>query len=245
MIDWLILAAAGFVAFMISTVAGGGGALLLVPVVSFYLGAQAAAPVVSLGTMINRPVRLALFWQHIDWNVAKYYVPGGIAGALLGAYLFATISLEWLQIIVGLFLISTIFQYQFGETERSFAMKAAYFLPLGFVVSIFSALIGATGPVLNPFYLNYGLEKEDMIATKTVNSFLQGLAKIGSYTFLGALHGRLWLYGIVIGVAAGIASYAGKQILGEISSKTFRILVVIIMVISGAVMIYRQLSEWL
>ena len=82
MIDWLVMATAGFVAFVVSTVAGGGGALLLVPVVSFYLGAQAVAPVVSLGEMINRPVRLALFWQHIDWTVAKYYVPGGIVGAL-------------------------------------------------------------------------------------------------------------------------------------------------------------------
>lgn len=102
-----------------------------------------------------------------------------------------------------------------------------------------------TGPVLNPFYLNYGLQKEPMIATKTVNSFLVGLTKIGSYTFFGALHGDLWLYGILIGVAAGVASYVGKRILGEISSRTFRILVIGLMVISGVVMIYRQVSGWL
>jgi uncharacterized protein len=243
MIDLFIIAAAGFTAFLISTVAGGGGSLILVPIVAFYLGAQAAAPVVSLGNMINRPVRLILFWKHIDWTIAKYYIPGGIAGALIGAYLFATISLEALQLVIGLFLISTVFQYDFGESKRSFAMKAAYFLPLGLVVSLFSALIGATGPVLNPFYLNYGLDKENMIATKTVNSFLVGVTKIGSYTFLGALHGRLWLYGILIGVMAGIASYVGKQILGEISSRTFRVLVIGLMVVSGAVMVYRQLAE--
>ena len=244
MLNWLIIAAAGFIAFIISTVAGGGGALILVPIVSFYLGAQAAAPVISLGNTINRPVRLVLFWEYIDWSVAKYYIPGGIAGALLGAYLFATISVESLQIVIGLFLISTVFQYDFGESERSFEVKRVYFLPLGFAVSIFSAIVGATGPVLNPFYLNYGLEKERMVATKTVNSFLVGLAKIGSYTFFGALTGRLWLYGLVIGVAAGLASYVGKQILGQISSKTFRVLVIALMVISGLVMIYRQVSGW-
>jgi uncharacterized protein len=245
MVDWLIIAAAGFVAFLISTVAGGGGSLILVPIVAFYLGAQAAAPVVSLGNMINRPVRLVLFWEHIDWTIAKYYIPGGIVGALVGAYLFATISLEALQIVIGLFLISTVFQYNFGESERSFKMRAVYFLPLGLVVSLFSALIGATGPVLNPFYLNYGLEKERMIATKTVNSFLVGVTKIGSYAFLGALYGRLWLYGILIGVMAGLASYMGKQILGEISSKTFRVLVIALMIISGVAMVYRQVSEFL
>jgi uncharacterized membrane protein YfcA len=242
MLDGLIIAAAGFVAYIISTIAGGGGSLILVPIVGLILGAQAAAPVISLGNTINRPVRLVLFWEHIDWSVSKYYIPGGITGALIGGYLFATISVEWLQIVVGLFLISTVFQYNFGKSERSFTVKRVYFLPLGLVVSLFSALIGATGPVLNPFYLNYGLEKEDLIGTKTVNSFLVGLTKIGSYTFFGALTGKLWLYGLVLGVAAGVASYVGKQILGQISSKTFRVLVIALMVISGIVMIYRQVS---
>ena len=163
---------------------------------------------------------------------------------MIGSYLLTSIDLEALQIVVGLFLISTVFQYDFGESERSFEVKAIHFLPLGLAVSIFSALIGATGPVLNPFYLNYGLQKEPMIATKTANSFLVGLTKIGSYTFFGALHGELWLYGIVIGVAAGIASYVGKQILGEISSRLFRRLVIGLMVVSGLVMIARKVGGW-
>jgi hypothetical protein len=241
---YLWLAVAGFIAFVISTIAGGGGSLILVPVTTYLIGAQAVAPVISLGTMIQRPVRLVLFWNSINWNVVKYYVPAAILGSFLGAYLFSTASAEWLQIVLGLFLISTIFQYRFGEKERSFTVKNWYFLPLGFVVSFFSGLVGATGPVLNPFYLNAGIEKQEMVGTKTANSFLVGLVKISTYTVFGSLEGELWLYGLVIGVAAGMASYAGKRILGEISSETFRKLVIILMVISGAVMIYRQLGQY-
>lgn len=241
MIQAVVLAAGSFVAFVISTVSGGGGSLILVPIVAFYLGAQAAAPAISLGNTINRPVRLILFWKHIDWTVSKYYVPGGIVGAVVGAYLFSAFSLEFLQIFVGLFLISTVFQYNFGRSQRAFRMKAPYFLPLGVIVSLFSAIIGATGPVLNPFYLNYGLAKERMIGTKTINSFLVGLTKIGSYTFFGALHGELWLYGLIIGVMAGLASYVGKRILGQITVRAFRVLVILIMVASGVVMIYGQI----
>lgn len=241
MIEGLVIAVSSFTAFVLSTVAGGGGSLILVPIVAFYLGAQAAAPAISLGNTINRPVRLILFWKHIDWNVTKYYVPGGIVGAVVGAYLFSAFSLEFLQVFIGLFLISTVFQYNFGRSQRAFPMKVAYFLPLGVIVSLFSAIIGATGPVLNPFYLNYGLAKERMIGTKTINSFLVGLTKIGSYTFFGALHGELWLYGLIIGVMAGTASYVGKRILGEITVRTFRVLVIVVMVASGLVLIYGQL----
>lgn len=243
MVDLIIIAMSGFIAFIMSTVAGGGGALILIPIVSFLLGTQAVAPVVSLGTMISRPVRLAIFWNSIEWDITKYYLPGAVTGAFIGAYLFAQASVEWLQIIIALFLISTVFQYQFGSKERSFQMRPLYFLPLGFVVSLLSGLVGATGPILNPFYLNAGLVKEKMIGTKTANSFFAGLVKIGTYTFFGALHGRLWLYGIVIGIAAGVASYLGKRILGGIEAKTFRALVVAIMVISGLVILYRQLSQ--
>jgi uncharacterized membrane protein YfcA len=100
----------------------------------------------------------------------RYYLPSATAGTVLGAVIFSNIKLEWLQIIVGLFLISTIFQYRFGKKERSLEMKLIWFIPLGFIVELLTTIIGAVGPVLNPFCLNYGLQKEKMIATKTMNS---------------------------------------------------------------------------
>lgn len=241
MVDYLFVTFGAFIGYIISTIGGGGGSLLLVPVVSFVLGSRAVAPVLSLGEMLSRPVRLVIFWKHIDWTVAKYYIPGSVVGAVLGAYIFANIKLEWLQIIVGLFLISTVLQYGFGEKERSFPMRDIFFLPLGFVVNLFSSLIGATGPVENPFYLNYGIEKEGMIATKTINSFVAGLFQIGTYSFLGVLPRELWGYGLAIGIAAGIGSFVGKRILGDMDSKTFRRIVIVVMVVSGVALIYQQL----
>jgi uncharacterized membrane protein YfcA len=240
--DYVVVVLAALIGYIISTIGGGGGSLLLVPVVSVALGARTVAPVLSLGEMLSRPVRLVIFWKDIDWRVARYYMPGAVLGAFLGAYLFANIELAWLQVIVGGFLISTVFQYGFGEKERSFPMRAPYFLPLGLLVMSISALVGATGPVENPFYLNYGLEKEAMIATKTANSFVAGVVQIGTYSFLGVLPRELWGYGIAIGIAAGVGSYLGKGLLGKMDSRTFRRVVVSVMVVSGVVLIYRQVS---
>jgi hypothetical protein len=57
----------------------------------------------------------------------------------------------------------------------------------------------------------------------------------------GVLPCELWGYGIAFGIAAGIGSYVGKRILGGMESKTFRRIVIAVMVISGIAMIYRQL----
>jgi uncharacterized membrane protein YfcA len=243
--DYLLISISAVVGYVISTIGGGGGSLLLVPVVSLALGARAVAPVLSVGEMISRPVRLIIFWKNIDWRVVKYEVPGSMLGAFLGAYIFSQIELAWLQILVGLFLMSTVFQFRFGRKKRSFPMKVVYFAPLGFLVSLMTAIIGATGPVLNPFYLNYGLEKEAMVGTKTANSFLSGLVQIGTYSAFGVLWGDLWLYGILLGVGAGLGSYFGKRLLDRMDSLTFRRLVLAVMVVSGVAMIYRQVASLL
>lgn len=232
---------AGLVAYVISTLSGGGGSLLLVPVISFFIGGKTTAPVLGLGNLMGEPIRLFLFWKYIEWRVVKYYLPAAIAGAAVGALIFANIKLEWLQIIVGLFLISTIFQYRFGKKERSFKMKLGWFIPLGFVVALFSSVVGATGPVLNSFYLNIGLEKEKMIATKTFKAFFAGLVQVSSYTALGTLKGNLWTYGIILGLGASAGNWIGKTCLKKLSGTLFRKLVIGVMAISGVIMIIKQI----
>lgn len=234
----------GIIAFVISTISGGGGALILIPMLNWLIGVGNTAPVLNLGTLIGRPARLIIFWQHIQWRVFIFYVPPAIIGAILGAWLFTNFKVTWLQIVVGLFLISTIFQYRFGKKERSFHTRLWHFIPLGFLISILGTIIGAMGPVLNPFYLNLGLDKEDLIATKTANSFFMGVSQIGSYTFFGLLHGEFWIYGICLGIGATIGNILGKRFLGHMKSRTFRVLLIIMMVISGILLIYGQVKAW-
>lgn len=240
---YLILLLAGVIAYIISTLSGGGGALVMLPIVGFYLSPAMVAPVVNLGNMIGRPVRLYLFWKHIDWSIVKYYVPSAILGAIIGGLVFVQLKANWIQLLLGLFLISTVVQYRFGKKKRSFAMKKAYFVPLGFGVTLVSALFGATGPIMNPFYLNMGLMKETMIATKTANSFLAGIAMLSSYALLGALDGELWWYGLLIGIGASIGNIIGKNLLAKMTDKLFRKGVIALMVISGILMIAKSL--WL
>ncbi|MGM8884860.1 sulfite exporter TauE/SafE family protein [Psychrobacter sp. 1U2] len=232
----------GMIAFILSTVSGGGGALLLIPVTSWLLGASSAAPIINLGTFISRPSRLYLFWQDIDWSLIKYYVPSAIIGAWLAAFLFSRLDGQWIQLLVGLFLMSTIFQYRFGQVDKTFYMPKMGFIPLGFITASISTIVGGLGPVLNPFYMNTGLQKEDLIATKTANSFFVGLAQIGSYAFFGVLTAQLWLYGLVLGLGAIIGNVIGKRFLAGMSVKQFRVMLILLMVISGVVMVVTNLK---
>lgn len=239
--EWLILGVSGFFAWIISTLSGGGGSLLLVPVITIVVGAQAVAPIVSLSTLIAEPSRVYLFWKQIEWPLVYWYLPGAIPGAYLGAYIFTHLKAEWLQIILGIFLISTVVQYRWGEKKKSFTVKRWYFLLAGFLVALFSGIIGEIGPVLNPLYLNYGAVKDEMIGTKSVNGLVMQLIKLGTYTAFGVMTGPLLGYGLLIGLVATLANVVGKRVLKSMDEKRFRQVVITVMVVSGLVMIGDQI----
>lgn len=237
--NYFVIFLAGFIAYIISTLSGGGGSLLLVPVINILLGAKVVAPVVNLGNLISEPSRIILFRKHIQWEIILYYSPPAIIGAVVSAWLLVNIKIEWLQIFIALFLISSVFQFRFGKKKKSFNMRIEAFIPLGFFIAFIKTMVGAVGPILNPFYLNYGIVKEKMIATKTVNTFIVGLVQISSYTALGSLHGELWIYGIVMGIGASLGNWTGKSLLKKFTDETFIKFVIAVMFISGLLMLIR------
>ena len=238
----VILCVAGYLAWLASTLGGGGGGMLLIPVITYIkeLGPRAVAPVLAVVTMVDSPVRVFLFRHHIDWKIVRWYLPGAVTGAFLGSVVFANTEARWLKVLAALFLLSTVVQFRFGEEARSFPMRVWGFLPLGFVVSFVSGLIGEAGPVLNPFYLNYGVVKERMIGTKSVNSFFMQLTKIATYYKFGALDWPLLKVGLMIGVCAMAASWTGKLLLGRMDAKQFRMMVVVVMAVTGAWMLWQE-----
>lgn len=229
--------------FTLSTISGGGGAMMQIPILNFLIGTSQTAPVINLGAFISRPTRILLFWKHIVWKVFWYFVPSAMVGAILAAWLFSEVKIYWIQIFVGLFLVSTFFQYRFGKKERSFKVKAWYFIPLGFFVSIIGTFTGGMGPVLNPFLLNIGIDKEELVGTKAAQSFFLGLAQVSGYVFFGLLSATLWVYGIALGLGAIVGNIMGKWLLKRMSKLTFRRWLIAIMVISGLVLIIKAIPE--
>ncbi len=79
---------AGLLTFALTTITAGGGGLILVPIVNYLAGSGIAAPILNTGNLIGRPIRLIIYWKHIDWKATLYYVPAALLGAFLGALLF-------------------------------------------------------------------------------------------------------------------------------------------------------------
>lgn len=235
-----LLAIASFAAWFFSMLAGGGSPLVLIPLISLLIGAQAVAPTITVGLLIGNTQRSLFFWQEIDWTVTAWYLPGAVIGALLGSYAFSQMHLEWLQLVVGIGLLLIVLNYLIGKQERSFSVKVWYFLPISLLNALGSAFIGSTGPIMNPVYLNYGLEKERMVATKSLNKAFLHMVKLLAYGALGVLNWEYLGYGLVIGLAAIPANWCGKQVLERMSNQQFRQAIFTFVAFSGVWMLWQQ-----
>lgn len=242
----LILGLVSFVGWSISMLSGGGGTLMLIPLVNFMFGAQAVAPVISIGILMSNAQRTLVFWRQIDWPVVSWYSVGAIVGALLGSYAFTQLNLAWLQIMIGLAMLIMVVNYWFGDQERTVAIQTWQFLPMGFLNAFGSGLIGSTGPIMNPAYMNYGLVKEEMIATKAVNGTFIHVIKVAIYALFGAFSFPYLIYGLMVGCAAIPANWLGQIALRKMSNDQFQQVVWIFVGISGLLMLWgqRQVLLW-
>ena len=236
----LLLVLASFIAWFISSLAGGGSPFIIVPMVNFLMDTQAVPPVVTTGMLLGNLQRTFMFWQEIDWELTWWYLPGAISGAILGAFVYTQTQLQWLQILLGLFLVSSVFSFGKAKKEKSFQIPGWFFLPAGFIYAFLSGLIGSLGPVLNPFYLNYGLVKERMIATKSAHVLVVHTAKIITYATLGVLTKSYLWYGLIIGITAIPANWLGQKVLKKISDEQFRQFVIALVTISGLLILWQQ-----
>ncbi len=213
---------------------------MLLAAVTHLIRVKTVAPVVTIASLLAAPTRIMVSWRLIEWRVVRWYLPGAVSGAVAGSWIFSWANAHWLSLLLGLFLVSTPLQYRFGTRARSFAMRLPWFIPVSFAVGLTSGVIGASSLVSLPFYLNYGLTKERMIATGAVHSLFIQLTKIVTYGSLGALSSRALVEGALAGLGAMAAIWITRPWLDRFAEIWFRRLAILMMLLSGLSLLWRS-----
>ena len=236
----VLLFIAGCISWTISTFSGGAGSIVLLAAVTHLIRVKMIAPVITIASLIASPTRILVSWRLIEWPVVRWYLPGAICGAIIGSWIFANAGAVWLSVIVGLFLISTPVQFRLGGRERSFPMRLPWFIPVSLAVGLISGVIGASSLVSLPFYLNYGLTKERMIATGAFHSLFIQLTKMVTYGSLGVLSAESIIEGVSAGLGAMVAIIVTRRWLDAFKEIWFRWLAILLMFISGLSILWRS-----
>jgi uncharacterized membrane protein YfcA len=222
-LELAILGLAALLTSMLSAIVGMAGGITLLAVMLLFLEPLAAIPLHGVIQLVSNGSRTWIQRDHVDrgivWRYALPLLPMGILGlvvaealppaatrALIGAFvLLAT----WLP---GALMLGT-------HPERSDPSRR--FLTLGAMVGLVNMTVGATGPLIAPFFLNLGLSRQGLVGTKAACQTLGHVAKVLIFGFAGfAFLPYLTLLALLSGLVV-VGTWMGSRLLDRVSEQTF------------------------
>jgi len=197
----------------------GGGILLLGVMAQFFPPAQ-LIPLHGLVQLGSNVTRCWLLKSFIDKKTAIFFAGGALIGALLGAVIprkfdeFQQLS----QVLIAVFIIFSIWI----PKKISFIPKGhRKYIFLGVGSTFISILVGATGPLLAPFFLKDEYKKEILVATKAFCQLSVHTLKVALFGWIGF---SFWAYSdtlVIMLVAVFLGNSVGKVLLGRVSQRYF------------------------
>ena len=220
----VIIFIASLLAFSISAICGGGAGIMLISLLGRILPIIQVPAALSIGTFASSASRLVIFRENVCWHIVKYFVPTALPAVWLGAWLLKYLNPLYLEIAMGLFLISNLtFLFQKStEINKTEKLSNLTLSSIGFSAGFLSGLTGAVGLLFNRFYLRYGLSKEEIVATRAANEIILHLVKIVLYFLFGLITMKVVSIGIVVSVSAILSSWAMKWVLPKLSEIIFK-----------------------
>lgn len=229
--------------FGISAICGGGAGLVLMPVIGQVVPIAEVPSALSIGTVSSSVSRMIIFLKHIHWPIVWRYVPAALPTAAFGAYLLSLVSPVYLQLLLGLFLISNLYFLFTSKSHTATKLHPRWLYGIGAASGFLSGFTGATGLVFNHFYYQLGISKEQIIATRAANDLLIHLLKIILYFSFGLLSKHSFYAGITVAAAAICSSYLVKYLLPFIKEHIFKKIGYVMTICAGVIMVYSAASH--
>ncbi len=215
-----LLIATVFGTAVLSGVLGMAGGLLLMLVLVSTLSVANAMLLHGAVQATSNGSRSWFLRRHIRWSLLPRYCIGAFAALLLFSWLMIVPAAGVVLILVGLFpWVARVNKHLAGlDVTRPLTTVTC-----GFVVTIAQLLAGASGPLLDVFYLNAKLTRQEIVANKAVTQTIGHMIKIVYYGAIVALTSTLPLWLFVAGITAAVAgTRIGTWLLAHWDDSGFR-----------------------
>jgi len=199
LLQFIILFIGAFLAAAISGAAGFGGALLLLPLLVVYVGAEQAVPLLTVAQLIGNFSRAGFGFSKIQWKPVTLFLIGAIPLAILGALSFLQLPKELVTRCIGLAIIVFVGLKITGILK----LKPGKFLLVigGGIVGFLSGLVGSAGPIGAVIFLTLGLPPVAYIASEATTALVMHGVKLIIYQQFISLDQQFWLLAILLGIA--------------------------------------------
>ena len=244
---WLVLAAVGVVGGLLSGLFAIGGGIVMVPLLTTFAKLdQRVAAATSLAAIVPTSIVGSITYfaaGEVDLVAAGIVSAGAVVGAVLGGRLLRRISLTWLRWMFIVFVVAIAARLFFVSPERGDPIElsplvAAEFVVLGLAMGVLSALFGIGGGIIAvPAFIGV-FAISDLVAKGTSLAVMIPTSIVGTVTNwrAGTVDVRS---GLVLGIAATIASVPGAAMALNLSPRLSSVLFGALLLAVAAQLAYR------
>ncbi len=239
----ILLVAATLITSFISGVLSMAGGMILMGVFGFFLSVPAAMVLHGVAQTVSNGSRIWLYREHIRWSVLIPYS----VGALIILGLFIAVTFAPNKAIV--FILIGAFPFMALCIPKSINLdmeKKPVAVLCGLLVTTAQMLAGASGPVLDLFYVKSSLTRHEILGTKAITQTFGHILKLSYYSFLITAVEELSVFIFVAVVTAAIlGNWLGSLIVNRINDKTFKSAGRLVMLVIGAIYFGKGVFELL
>jgi len=237
-----VLGAVAFFSAILSAVIGMGGGMTLLVVLLLFVDPLVAIPLHGVIQLLSNSSRATIQREHLSWGIVGRFslllLPAGFLGILLAQGL----PREAVRMAIGAFvLIATwapgLFKLPVPEGG---ALPTHRFTILGGVAGTLNTTIGATGPLIAPFYLGLGLSRQAIIGTKAACQTFGHLAKIVVFGATGFAFLSYVVPLALLGVAVVLGTWVGSKILDRVDEAWFLRLYRLVLTLLAARLVFWE-----
>ncbi len=234
-----LLTVSAVLASGISAVVGMAGGIVLLSIMTFFLDLSVIVPIHGIVQLVSNSTRSLSLFKDIHMKIFLPSLIGWPLGTLASVYILQ--SIENREIFY--FLIAALIFYTVFKPKRLPALKIPFwsYALLTFVAGLLNPIIGATGPMLGPFFLRPDLNKQQVVATKAATQTVGHFLKIPAFLFLGFDYLNYWLLTLCMVLAVVIGTRLGVKVLKAISEKSFRIIFKSALLIAAVRILYKAI----
>ncbi len=227
-----------FVAYLVRGIAGFGSGLIAIPLLTLMFPLTVVVPVVVLLDLIGSATQAVASRKHTDWKLLLPLIPVTALGIALAAYFFKHIDTSMLTLWLGIFVICfAVYQLLPTPDIKGSALLA---LPFGLLGGLMGTLFGTGGPFYILYFSTRGLSKSEFRASYSVYFVLDGLVRVAVYVFGLSLLNVEWLPLLLMAfIPFSLGLWVGGRVHTEIDPAIFKKMISLILVASGAALIYN------
>jgi uncharacterized membrane protein YfcA len=214
---------------------------MLLPVLAYAFGPKEAVPIMALAGVLANLARILAWWREIDWRACAAYSVTGIPAAAFGARTLVELPARAVDICIGLFFLVMIPGRRW-LAARKLTITLWHLALAGLVVGYLTGIVVSTGLITVPIFLAYGLVKGAFIATEAAGSIAVSTSKALAFHSFGILPLEIALKGLLAGGALMAGTFAAKPLMLRLDPETFRRIMDVMMLLSGAAMLWNAMS---